>query len=61
MWSRGCDYITTEVVWTTEFSGLQIDNSLNWKEHNEYIINKSTNQVQHASLWGVTSLTKIDK
>jgi hypothetical protein len=31
MWSIGCDNITTE------FSGLQIDKSLNWKAHNEYI------------------------
>jgi hypothetical protein len=31
MWSIGCDNITTEVMWTTEFSGLQIDNTLTEK------------------------------
>lgn len=51
---------TTEIVQETKFSGPQTDNNLNWKAHDEYIIHKYINQVQHNLLLGVASLMKTD-
>jgi hypothetical protein len=49
---------TTEVVRTTKFNGLQIDNKLNWKKHIENIIPK-LNSARFA-MKTVTPLLKID-
>jgi hypothetical protein len=56
--NTGYDNKTIEVVLTTKFLGLKIDNNLNWKKHIEYIISKLSSAC--FSMRTVTPLLKVD-